>query len=71
MTATEANATPEKDDGIDALRADTARYGAAYAIMRDGFTGKGVDRAVVVMKVFIAATAAYALVAAVWVGVGG
>ena len=64
-------AQPAPEEGVDTLRADAARYGVAYAIMRDGFKGKGVDRAVLAMKLVIAVIAVYALVSAIVGGVGG
>ncbi len=58
-------------DSIAELRAKSAKYGTAYAIVSEGLTGKGVDRAVMVTKVLIGVIAAYALGSAVWAGVGG
>jgi hypothetical protein len=53
--------TPEQE-----MRERTARYGAAYAVLADGFKGEGVDRLVKGVRWFLAGAAVFVVVAAVY-----
>lgn len=65
----ESEAVQPKDE-VAEFRAKADRYGPAYAIFSEGLQGKGVDRAVMVVKLGIAAAVVFVIGAAVLHGLG-
>ena len=53
------------------MRDKAARYGVAYAVMADGFKGAGVDRLVKGVRLFLLASAAFVVAAAIYASMVG
>jgi hypothetical protein len=53
------------------FRDQTAKYGAAYAVLADGFKGESLNLTVKVVRLFLLASAAFVVGAAVFAKVMG
>jgi hypothetical protein len=58
--------TEETRDEMADLRAKADKFGPGYAVMSEALSGKGVDRLVGGVKLFLAATAALVVLGAVF-----
>lgn len=59
------NDDPPPTDSAAEMRAKSEKFGAGYAVMSEVLKGRGVDRAVTVVKIGLAAAAVFVVVAAI------